>query len=566
MKRPAIWSRLWPWSKGRDRELRTTVRDPAEWLHDALAGGPPSAAGIHVGPNKALTLSAYFAAIRAISEDIAKLPLVTYERLQPRGKKRAPAYPLYSLLHDAPNPETSSMAFRETMTQHAIGWGNGYAEIERAGNMPKALWILDPNRVEPKRDADTNELYYLVRSSSGKPDAIPMDDMFHLHGLGFDGVTGYSVAKLARESLGSAMAMEQSAGAFFGNNSRPGGVLETPQKLGNEGRRNLRESWEAAYGGAAKAGKTAVLEQDVKFHTISIPNKDAQWIESRQFSIEEFCRWIRIPPHKIHQLLNATYTNITHQDLEYHGDALMPWEVRWEQEIARKLIPRSDRATYFAEHLTAAVLRADMEMRYRIYAIARQNGLMSANDVMELENRNPLKGDQGDVYWMPANMMDASKVNDPPPKPEPPTPAPAVEPTDDADGDTDRAAPARVREALLPLLADVYRRLLTVETNKAASAAATNKLDEWRVAWLPEHEVQMQTGPGLCVSMDVFGHLLGLDEIVVRRLTAGMATRHLERLKGALRADGTFGALSPEAIARSETEILFKELNNARNN
>lgn len=551
MNRSTMWQRIRRWP-ARLRELRSTLRNPAEWLLDAFTGGSAPAAGIRVGPSQALTLSAYFAAIRAISEDIAKLPLVTYRRLKPQGKERVPEYPLYTLLHDAPNPEMTSMAFRETLTQHAIGWGNGYAEIEWAGNTPKALWPLDPTQVEPKRDSVNGELYYLVRGWNGKPDTtLRMENMFHLHGLGYDGITGYSVAQLARESLSTAAALEQSAGGFFGNGSRPGGILETPNKLGNEGRRNLRESWEEAHGGAANAGRTAVLEQGVQFKTISISNKDAQWIEARQFSVEEFCRWTRVPPHKVAQLLHATFTNIAHQDLEYHGDALMPWEVRWEQEAHRKLIPKSERSTYFVEHVTAAVLRSDTATRYAAYATARVNGWMSANKILELENLNPI-GKQGDIYWMPANMMDASKVNDPPPET---TPAPAVEPTDDANGDNDRAAPAGVREALRPLLEGIYRGLLQVESVKAKAAEAAGRIDEWQAVWLPEHEMHVQGK--LAAAFDLAGAVRKLNKYEVREMTARAADRHIERLREATNSGTSVSELVPKEIADTEMRTLF---------
>ncbi|MHC4697117.1 MAG: phage portal protein, partial [Planctomycetota bacterium] len=364
--------------------------------------------GETVGPDKALTLSAYFAAIRAISEDVAKLPLILYERMEPRGKRRMPKHPVYRLLHDEPNPEMSSMSFRETLTLHAIGWGNGCAEIVRSKQgRALALWPLDPARVRIERD-DAKRIVYIVQPvDGGKEITFASRDIFHLHGLGFDGLTGYSVAHLARESIGGALAAERSGAALFGNGSRPGGVLEHPGVLSDEARMYLRQSWEEKHKGAENANKTAILEQGLQFKPISIPNKDAQWIEAREFMVSELARWLRIPPHKIAHMRDATFSNIESQAREYVTDTLQPWHVRWEQEIARKLIPA--RSGLFAEHLVDGLLRGDTETRFNAYRTAILAGWMSRNEARALENMNPADG--LDTFLEPLNT---GPVGEPP--------------------------------------------------------------------------------------------------------------------------------------------------------
>jgi len=371
-------------------ERRSTVRNPADWLHATLSGGDHTVSGETIGPDKALTLSSYFAAIRAISEDIGKLPLIVYKHLKPRGKARATGHPLYRLLHDEPNREMSSMSFRETLTMHAIGWGNGYAEIVRddKGN-PVALWPIDPNRVRIER-GDGSRIVYLVSAVNGNEIKLESKDVFHLHGLGFDGLSGYSVAHLARESIGASLAAEKSGAALFGNNSQPAGVLEIPGIVTAESRQALQDSWEARFKGAANAHKTAVLEQGLQFKALGVPNKDAQWIEMREFSVSELARWLRIPPHKIAHMRDATFSNIESQAREYVIDTLQPWLVRWEQEITRKLI--SDRKTVFAEHLVDGLLRGDTTIRFNAYQTAIASGWMSPNEARALENLNPVDG------------------------------------------------------------------------------------------------------------------------------------------------------------------------------
>ncbi len=371
-------------------ERRSTVRNPADWLHATLSGGDRTASGETSGPDKALTLSAYFAAIRAISEDVGKLPLIVYKHLKPRGKARATEHQLYRLLHDEPNREMSSMSFRETLTMHAIGWGNGYAEIVRddKGN-PIALWPIDPGRVRIER-SDGSKIVYAVSAAHGKEIELQSRDVFHLHGLGFDGLSGYSVAHLARESIGAALAAEKSGAALFGNGSQPAGVLEIPDHLPEEARKALRESWDSRFKGAANAHKTAILEQGLQFKAIAVPNKDAQWIEMREFSVSELARWLRIPPHKIAHMRDATFSNIESQAREYVIDTLQPWLVRWEQEITRKLI--ANRTMIFAEHLVDGLLRGDTTIRFNAYQTAIASGWMSRNEARSLENLNPVDG------------------------------------------------------------------------------------------------------------------------------------------------------------------------------
>ena len=380
-------------------EKRSTLRNPPDWLHQAFTGGSATVSGETVGPDRALTLSSYFAAIRAIAEDVGKLPLILYRRLEPRGKERMTGHPLYRLLHDEPNADMSAMSFRETLTLHAIGWGNGLAEIVRDDRgMPLALWPLDPNRVRIERGLD-KRLRYTAYDDTGKAVVLQARDVLHVHGLGFDGVTGYSVAHLARESIGGALAAEKSGAALFGNSAMPVGVLQTDGVLSPECMGNLRDSWDRAFKGSEKHGKTAVLEQGLKWSSTQIPNKDSQWIEAREFHVSELARWLRIPPHKIAHMRDATFSNIESQSREYVTDTLQPWLVRWEQEIARKLIPAG--GGLFAEHLVDGLLRGDTEGRFNAYRSAILAGWMSRNEARALENLNPADG--LDEFLQPLN-------------------------------------------------------------------------------------------------------------------------------------------------------------------
>lgn len=381
-------------------ERRATLRNPPDWLSAAL-GAVSTVSGESVSPETALTLSSYYAAIRAISEDVGKLPLILYRHLQPRGRKRATDYSLYRLLHDEPNHDMSAMSFRETLTMHSIGWGNGYAEIVRNKKSGRvaALWPLNPTQVTVERN-DANKIIYRVRPTKGDEVTLPAERVLHIHGLGFDGLTGYSVAHLARESIGAALAAEKSGAALFGNSSVPGGVVQHPKKISDQTKKKMRKDWEEMHKGASNSHRVAIFEEGITWQSIALPNKDAQWIEAREFSVSELARWLRIPPHKIGDMKRATFSNITSQAIEYVVDCLQPWLVRWEQEIARKLIPA--RSKMFAEHLVDGLLRGDTTARFEAYGKAIRDGWMSRNEVRQRENLNPADG--LDEFLVPLNI------------------------------------------------------------------------------------------------------------------------------------------------------------------
>ncbi len=480
----------------------STLKDPEDWLVGAI-GGTKTSAGVRVNPNSALSLIAYFAAIRAISEDIAKLPLPLYRRLKPRGKKRLPQHPTYKLLHDQPNPNMSAMSFREALTAHALGWGNGYAEISKsADGKPAALWPLSPESVTPFIN-DGGAVEYRV-SGSGRQRVLRADHMFHLHGLGFDGLTGYSLATLGREAIGLGLVTENSGGRLFSSGSRPGGALEHPSKLDDSARKNLRESWERIHGGSENVGKVAILEEGIKFTPYSISNIDAQWLGAREFSIAEIARLARIPPHKIQDLSRATFSNIEMQSIEYVTDTLMSWSVRWEQEIKRKLLIPGREDDLFAEHLFMGLLRGAQKDRFAAYATARQWGWASANDVLEFENQNPI-GEQGDIYMVPLNMAPADKLGEEPePAPQPTTPAPPP-PAPEAPENTENAAQIidRLAEAHMPVLRAAYHKVLRLECDKIQRASKQHSdLASWLTEFWPEHYQHVRLA--LSIPVDTF--------------------------------------------------------------
>lgn len=398
---------MWPFSR---KEKRSGLANPQAWLVDMFTGGTKSATGLNVTPDRALQASAVYACVRVLAETIASLPLHVYKRLA-RGKEKATDHYLYPILHDAPNAEMTSFEFRETMMGHLCLRGNAYAEkvIDRAGRV-KELWPLNPDRVTVERDKATKQLVYTVTiPDEARKVELGSDRILHIRGLSGDGIIGYSPIKLARESIGLSLATEEYGARFFGNGSRPGGVLEHPGKLGAEARKNLKKSWEDMHQGLEQSHRIAILEEGLKWHQIGIAPEEAQYLETRQHQTTDIARIFRVPPHMIGDLTRSTNNNIEHQGIEFAVYTMTPWCVRFEQGFRQRLFDVDD-TNYFAEFLINGLLRGDINSRYNAYAIGRQWGWLSADDIRELENQNPLPDGQGKTYLLPLNMVPADQT------------------------------------------------------------------------------------------------------------------------------------------------------------
>lgn len=392
------------WRKFFRKEDRSLTA-PEKWFIDFWSGGT-AASGVHVDEETSLRYSAVFAAVRILAESVAALPLFVYRRL-PRGKEKAVDHPLYNLLHLQPNPEITSFTFREVMMAHLSLWGNAYTEIERdGGGRVKALWPLPPNRVFPERDPVTTKIRYRVSLPDRNVVFLPSENVLHVVGLSLNGLVGVSPIRMAREAIGLGLAAEEYGARFFANDASPGGVLEYPGRLSQEAVERIRKTWEMMFSGLSKKHRIALLEEGMKFHQISIPPEDAQFLQTRKFQVTEIARIFRIPPHMLADLDRATFSNIEHQSIEFVVHTLTPWLVRIEQAINTKLFTPSEKDVFFAEFQVNGLLRGDIKSRFDAYAVGRQWGWLSVNDIRELENMNPVDG--GDVYLMPLNMVPVS--------------------------------------------------------------------------------------------------------------------------------------------------------------
>ena len=365
-----------------------------------------SGSGKSVTVQSAIQLSTVYACVRVISETIASLPLGIYETVND-GNEKATDHPLYRLLHDEPNSEMTSFVFREVMLAHLLLYGNSYSQIIRSGkNQVIGLYPLLPDHMDVDRDSKGN-LTYTYTTSDGKTVLIKPRDVLHIPGLGFDGVMGYSPIALEKNAIGLGIASEEYGSKFFSNGARPSGILTHPNTVKNP--KALRESWNSAYGGSSNSNRVAILEEGMKFEPIAIPNNEAQFLETRKFQVDEICRIFRVPPHLVGNLEHATFSNIEHQSIDFAVHTIRPWLVRIEQAMNRALLSEQEKGRFFVQFNIDGLMRGDYKSRMEGYAIGRQNGWLSANDIRALENQNPIPADQGgDAYLVNGNMISIS--------------------------------------------------------------------------------------------------------------------------------------------------------------
>ena len=391
---------LFGFGQARDKPVNKAADAGYSFFFGRTTSGKP------VNERTAMQTTAVYACVRILAEAIASLPLHVYEYQADGGKRMVHDHPLYYLLHDEPNPEMTSFVFRETLMSHLLIWGNAYAQIIRdGGGRVLGLYPLLPNKMDMQRD-DRGNLYYVYsRNSDENPTfkeygdiRLEADEVLHIPGLGFDGLIGYSPIAMAKNAVGMTLACEEYGASFFANGANPGGVLEHPGVLKDPSK--VRESWNSVYRGVNNAHKIAVLEEGMKYQQIGIPPEEAQFLETRKFQINEIARLYRIPPHMVGDLEKSSFSNIEQQSLEFVKYTLDPWVIRWEQSLQRSLLLPGEKGTYFIKLNVDGLLRGDYQSRMNGYAVGRQNGWLSANDIREMENLNPIPEEEGGNLYL----------------------------------------------------------------------------------------------------------------------------------------------------------------------
>lgn len=379
-----------------------------------LLGIRVTASGIAVTPRNAMQCVPVRCAIQVIAEAIGQLPVQTYRRNAEGDKERDTGHPAHKLLRNAVNNFIPASEFRETVTRDALLWGNGFAHILREDGEPVELNRLQPDKVRIVVDDATQEPSYEY-DFEGLKTVYPLEDVIHIRAPTFDGITGESPIEAAKEAVAFALALEKHGSVLFRNSAQPGGVIEHPQRLGDEAGERMAESWQKSHGGD-NAGGIAILEEGASYKPIGMTNTDAQFLELRRYCVEEIGRAFRVPPIFLNDYGRATWSNNEAQGSQLVTYCLMAWIKRWEGEIALKLFAEDERDEWFAEFLTDDLLRADTAKRMASYAMAITSRILNPNECRARENLPAYPG--GDEFINPnttsAEAMSGLLGNDKP--------------------------------------------------------------------------------------------------------------------------------------------------------
>ena len=363
------------------------------WHPDYVSSDVASSSdsGITVTDDRMLTLSAVWACARLISETIATLPLSMYEKTS-SGKRLAPQHPLHFIIHDQPNPDSTASVHWEATVAAMMLRGNGRAEKLMVGSRVVGLRFLMPSRLSITCKSNGRREYRYTEID-GRQREIPAERIFNIPGFSLDGKEGVSVVRYSANVMGAALSAESAANSTFKNGLHPTTVWKFPQVLRKEQRDDARTAIKAI-SGAVNAGNPAILEAGMDVDTIGINPNDAQLLESRAFSVEEVCRWFRVPPFMVGHSEKSTSwgTGIEQQMIGFLTFTLGPWLKRIEQAISKDLLTPADRSRFYPRFNVEGLLRSDSAARASFYSAMVNNGIYTRDEVRELEDREPMGG------------------------------------------------------------------------------------------------------------------------------------------------------------------------------
>lgn len=379
---------LWPFRKAETR----ADNNPADPSWQALINpGAMSGAGQHVDAKSAEGISTVFSAVNLISGIVASLPVHVFQRLDNGDRERAADHPLAKLLASMPNSTQTAFEMREQMTAQCLLSGNAYAEIRwnRAGEVTELLPIAPADVTVVK--LPNNRHRYDV-NTDGRMRSLLAEEVLHLRDRTEDGLVGRSRVQVAREMLGGALAQQAYGNRSWANGARLSGVLQTPHQMTDEGIKRLGLSWREQFSGSDNAGKTAILENGLEFTPLSMSNEDAQFLQSRQFTVEEVARLFNIPPVLLADLRHANFSNSVEMMRHFVTVTLRPWLTRWEQAWHRSLLGPVGRGRYYIEHSAEGLLRGDSKHRAEFYKSGIEAGWMLPSEARRLENLPAIEG------------------------------------------------------------------------------------------------------------------------------------------------------------------------------
>jgi phage portal protein BeeE len=444
--------------ESRSRVEPVTQNDLAHYL-----GGGTAWTNIDVDRYVAMGLPIVWACVKLLSEALASFPLILYEEGE-KGKKKATAHPLFDLLYIQPNEQQDAFSLKEQLMGHLAVYGNAYCNLVRDGaGYVKEIWPLNPERMFPfridgnlfyryraspyfqtqdlffrsqdeweKRKADWNVLgdknlaqnpWSLGNGYKNYPDQVESilssDQVWHIHGFGFDGIRGYSPLELQKQTIAIGIAAQHYAADFFANNGTPDLAFEHPHHITDPVARRIQASWRDNHSRWGKKHTPIILEDGMTVKQLSLDPEKTQLVETQKYLLTEICRVYHVQPHMVQDLERATFSNIEQQSIEFVVHTMRPWAVRWESSIMTQLLSAKDRKKYFPEFQMDSILRGDSKTRAERDATLVGIGALNPDEVRAMEGWNPRDDGNGDIYYVPVNWTPAVSREPVSAKPEP---------------------------------------------------------------------------------------------------------------------------------------------------
>lgn len=394
------------------------LADPQQWLVDWVRETGGTDSGINVNDEKAMMLAAVWYSVNRIAGDVGQLPLILYERtpgVNHENRSRAKKEAAYGVVKKQPNENMTASVLKETLMLHVLLRGNGFAYIDRQRNTGKLLGLIPlpiastfAFKIYDEKEDWRGVLWYKTTFMNIDGRMITKvfrpEEVFHLKGLSWDGLTGMSVIALARQCLGLGLAAEKHGARFFKNEARPGLILEAPPGAfaDEQQAKQFLQDFDSYHGGLDNAQKTGLLLEGIKANTVSMSNEDSQWLESRKFQRVEVALWFGLE-YITGDDSSVSYNSLEQKQLAYLQSTLQRWLNRWQEESDAKLLTerQKEKDSHYFEFLTAAILRGSLADRYKAYEVGIRNEWLSADDVREMENMNERPDGKGGTYANP---------------------------------------------------------------------------------------------------------------------------------------------------------------------
>jgi len=374
----------------------------------SFLGARNTTSGQMVTDQTAFALPMVQACVTLISESIAQLPVDLFRRVgNDGGREPARDHPLYDILKYAPNPWQTPFERMESAQNSAGLRGNAYNYIDRNGRGEiTGLYPISADKVTVLKGNDLRP-YFRV----GNAEPLSQEHIHHVRWASFDNYVGLSPIMLHANDIGHLQALRDYAAKSFRHGSALSGVLERPKDAprieSQAAVDQLTAAWAERYSRSMSPGAVALLQEGMTFKPLTLSNVDLELIQALNLGGADIARIYKTPLPMVGSLESIKYDNVENMQIQFVVYCLMSWIRRHEQAMHRDLLGVKERTEFFIEFNVGGLLRGNISARYAAYAVGRQWGWLSINDIRRLENLPPVPG--GDVYLQPLNMIDATK-------------------------------------------------------------------------------------------------------------------------------------------------------------